>query len=146
MNPLRTVFTFVLLFAAATAFATPGDRIEPKNLKYKIFLTLGSKGTVQFKQNGDRLTEPTLVKDPDWKQLGIGVEFRKEPKFLALALRNGLPKALRYRAAIRLKDRKEYVETSLIVPIRSGLISFEAWQDPIEELVLFDFKLTDEKV
>jgi hypothetical protein len=28
----------------------------------------------------------------------------------------------------------------------AGLVSFETWQEPIEELVLFDFKLTDEKL
>lgn len=65
---------------------------------------------------------------------------------MALKLTNGLPKALRYRAAIRIKGRKDYVETSLILPVMTGLVSYETWQDPIEELVLFDFKLTNEKL
>jgi hypothetical protein len=136
----------VLLFVVGTGWAAPGDGIDTKALNYKISLTVGSKGTVQFKQNGDMLTEPKLIEDPNWKELGVGVEFHKEPKFFALALRNGLSKPLRYRAAIRLNGSKEYVETSLIVPIRSGLISMEAWQEPIEELILFDFALTDEKL
>jgi hypothetical protein len=146
MKILYAVLICASLFVATVASGGSGDPIEPKDLKYKISLTLGSKGTIQFKQRGNELIEPALVKDPDWKQPGIGVEFRKEPKFLALALRNSLAKALRYRAAIRLKGQKDYTETSLIAPIRSGLISYEAWQDPIEELVLFDFALTDEKL
>jgi hypothetical protein len=47
---------------------------------------------------------------------------------------------------MRLKVRKEYFETSLIVPVTVGIMGFETWQDPVEELVLFDFKLTDEKL
>jgi len=146
MKTLHATSICVLLFVAGTGWAAPGDRIDTKALKDKVPLTLGSKGTVQFTQHGGKLADPKLIEDPNWKQPGIGVEFRKEPKFLALALRNGLAKPLRYRAAIRLNGSKDYIETSLIVPIRSGLISMEAWQEPIEELVLFEFALTDEKL
>jgi hypothetical protein len=31
------------------------------------------------------------------------------------------------------------------VPVKAGLFSLELWQEPIEELVLFDFKLVAEK-
>ena len=144
MNTLKLVATLGLL-CVTSALAAPHDRIDPKALKDKVSLKLGSKGTIQFKQNGDAFTEPTLVKDPDAKQPGIGVNFDKKPEFLALTLENRLPKALRYRAAIRLKGRKDYFETSLIVPIPPGLVSYETWQDPIEELILFEFKFTDEK-
>jgi hypothetical protein len=144
MNLLRLI-AFLTLLCTAAAPAAPRDRIDAKALKDKISLTLGTKGTIQFKQQGDALAEPKLVKDADEKQPGISVEFKKHPEFIALMLRNGLPKALRYRAAIRLKGREDYFETSLIVPVMAGLVSFETWQDPIEELVLFEFKLTDEK-
>jgi len=145
MKTLRLIAGLTTIIAA-TALAASGDRIEAKDLKNKVSLTLGTKGTVQFKQKGDELSEATIAKDPEGKLPGIGVEFKKEPEFFALMLQNRLPKALRYRAALRLKGRKEYVETSLIVPVMAGLFSGESWQDPIEELVLFDFKLTDEKL
>jgi hypothetical protein len=145
MTTLRLIAAFTAL-VVAIASAAPRDRIEPKDLKDKISLTVGSEGTIQFKQQGDAITEPKLIKDPDAKQPGIGVELKLKPEFLALTLQNRLPKALRYRAAVRLKGRKDYFETSLIVPVMSGLVSYETWQDPIEELVLFDFKLTDEKL
>lgn len=147
IHPMKTLGIIAVFtgLCFASALAAPGDRIDAKDLKNKVTLTLGSKGTIQLKPLANALNEPTLIKDPDEKQPGISVEFKKEPDFLALNLKNRLPKALWYRAAVRLKGRKEYVETSLIVPVAAGLISFETWQDPIEELVLFDFRLTDEK-
>jgi hypothetical protein len=145
MNALRLIAGITLLGTAISP-ATPGDQIDPKDFKDKVSLTLGTQGTIQFKQGGNTITSATLIKDPDQKQPGISVEFKKQPEFLNLMLKNGLPKALRYRAAIRMKGRKDYIETSLIVPVMAGLLSFETWQDPIEELILFDFKLTDEKL
>ena len=46
--------------------------------------------------------------------------------------------------AVQLTARRIGYQTS-IVPVKSGLFGIELWQDPIEELVLFDFKLTDGK-
>jgi hypothetical protein len=145
MNFPRFIIAAVLL-GAAVASAAPRDRIDPKDLKDTVSLKVGSKGVIQFKQQGDAITEPKLVQNADPKEPGVTVEFKKNENQLMLALQNQLPKALRYRAAIRLKGRREFVETSLIVPVMAGLYSFESWQDPIEELVLFDFKLTDEKL
>ena len=42
------------------------------------------------------------------------------------------------------RGKTTYFETD-IVTIMAGLSDYESWEDPIEELVLFDFKLTDEK-
>ena len=144
MNALRLIAAAVLLFAGR-GLAAPHDRVDLKELKLKVSLTLGSKGTIEFKQQGDGLTAATLIKSPHDKNPGISVEFTKQPEFFALTLQNQLPKALRYRAAVRLKGRKDFFETSLIVPVMAGLISSEIWADPIAELVLFDFNLTDEK-
>jgi len=145
MNALKLIAAFALLGTSAS-LAAPGDQIDPKEYKDSVSLLLGTQGTIQFKQEGDKVTRATLVQDPDQKLQGIRVEFKKQPEFLALMLKNSLPNALRYRAAIRLKGRKGYFETSLIVPVMAGLLSYETWQDPIEELILFEFKLTDEKL
>lgn len=145
MNTLRLVAALTL-FLTAAALGAPGDRIAAKDLKGKISLHVGTKGTIQFKQQGDVLAEPMLVSDPDGNLPGVGVACQMEPKLFLLILRNRLSKALRYRAVVRLKGRSEFVETSLIVPVMTGLSSYESWQDPIEELVLFDFQLTDEKL
>ena len=149
MKNLRIVphlVTLFILLSVATVLAVPGERIDPKSVKHKVSFTLGAKGTIQFKQRGDLLTEPKLSNKFE-EGGGVGGEFRKNDKddrLIGLMVQNRFPKALRYRALMRLKGRKEYVETS-IVPVMAGLLSYESWADPIEELILFDFRLTDEK-
>ena len=64
---------------------------------------------------------------------------------LLLTVENHYLKTLRYRVAMRLKGRKDYIETS-IVPVMAGIFSGESWVDPIEDIILFEFKLTDEKL
>lgn len=146
MNALK-LLALLLLTCLAKTHAAPNDPIKPDEIKEKISLTLGTKGIIQFKQEGNVLSAPVLAKEADPKQPGVSVEFGKQPEFLALNLKNLFPKALRYRAAIRLKGSKDFVETSLVLPVYAGLFSYETWQDPrIEELLLFDFKLTDEKL
>lgn len=144
MNALRLLPSLLVVFVAAT-FAAPGERVDRQAIKDSVTLQLGSAGTIQFKQVGDKLTELKLVKTPEGDQTGIDVEFKKHPEFLAMKLKNNLTKSIRYRAAIRIKGRQDYVETSLIVPVAPGLFSYESWGDPIEELVLFDFQLVDPK-
>ena len=145
MNILRLIATVTCLLVV-TVLGAPGDRIDDQSLKNPIRLNLGAKGFILLKELPNGQQEATLVPARPGKQPGVSVELKKEPEFIALTLQNRLPKALRYRAAVRLKGSGAYVETSLIVPVTPGLFSFESWQDPIEELVLFDFKLTDEKL
>jgi hypothetical protein len=141
----------ILLLAAALSFlctaaalAAPRERIDPKSVRDKISLTLGTKGTIQFKQQGDMLTDPKLGDADDRGKPGMGVELKKEDKLFILVVQNRFPKGLRYRAAARLKGAEDFVETS-VVRVGARLSSFESWDDPIEEIILFDFKLTDEK-
>ena len=140
----------LMLGCANSLFSAPRDRIDPKTLKDKVSITLGTEGTIQFKQNGNTLAEPKLIKSTDEKEPGVGYKFESHSSgaseaMLLLIVRNHYPKVLRYRAAMRIKGRKDYVETS-IVPVGAGLACYESWVDPIEELILFDFKLTDEKM
>jgi hypothetical protein len=139
-----TILTVLALLGTASVMAAPNDQIDVQAIKARITLHLGDKGLIQFKRDGNTLAEPKLIQSSDEKAPGVEVEFKKEPEFLMLNLKNRFPKGLFYRAAIRLKGRTDYVETSLITPVGAGLLSLESWQDLIEELVLFDFKLTDE--
>jgi hypothetical protein len=146
MNFLRPI-AMVALFCAASSvtFAAPRDRIDPATIKDKVSLKLGTKGTIQFKAQGDVLAEPKLVKDAPENAAGVGAELSKSDNLIMLRVQNRFAKNLHYRAAIRLKGRTDFVETSLI-PVKAGLLSFESWGDPIEEIILFEFKLTDEKL
>src|ERR1700754_2129099 len=110
MNASGLIASFMILFAASV-LAAPGERIDPKTLKQKISLRLGAKGTIQFKQEGDTLKDPTLVKDAPEQQPGIAIDFKKHEGDPLLILQSRFPKALKCRAAIRIKGRKDYVET-----------------------------------
>jgi len=58
-----------------------------------------------------------------------------------LSTKNPFTKDRRSGPSARHKGRKAFFETS-IVPVKAGLFSLELWREPIEELVLFDFKLS----
>jgi hypothetical protein len=136
----------LLLIMAASIFAIPlsAETPNPATLKDKINIVLGDKAAVQFHVEGDVLSKPTVVTKPDPKTPTVTFDFSKQDNILILATKNPFPKALKFRAMLRIKGRTNYVETN-ILPIMAGLSSYESWGDPIEDLILFDFKLTDQK-
>src|SRR5947209_5626699 len=113
-------------------------------IKDKVTIEPGKTLAVRFEQDGNMLSHPRVVDKPDDKAPTPTFDFRKMDENLLLTTKNPFPKDLKFRALARLKGRKDYFETS-IVPVKSGLFSIELWQDPIEELVLFDFKLVGEE-
>jgi hypothetical protein len=118
--------------------------IDPAAIKDKVTLTVGSKIDVQFDQKDKVLSNSRVVENPKDEVSSVHMEFSNQGQGLTLVTKNPFPKDLSFRAIARHKGRKTYIETS-IVPVRAGLLSFELWQEPIEELVLFDFKLIDAK-
>jgi len=109
-----------------------------------VKISLGKKLFVRFDQKGDALSNPKAVKQEGADRPTPVFDFSEIDDNLMLVKKNPFPKDLKFRALARLKGRKDYFETS-IVPVKSGLFSIELWRDPIEELVLVDFKLVDEK-
>lgn len=139
----KTLITILSLLCSLSAFAAPP--VDPATLEDKVTLTVGKKLTVQFQPDGDALKKPTVVERSDPKQPRVILDFGMHEGTLILSIKNRFPRALRVRCLMRLKGQTAYSETS-ILPILAGLSDFESWRDPIEEIVLFDFKLTDEKV
>jgi hypothetical protein len=132
------------LIAAVTIAAAPDKTIDPSALKDKVTIGLGKKLAVQFQRDGDSLSRPKVVEKLTDDPPTLSLDFRKQGDNLMLVSKNPFRKDLKFRAGARLKGHKEYFETS-IVPVKAGLLGFELWQDPIEELVLFDFKLIDDQ-
>jgi hypothetical protein len=139
---LHRSLAVILLIVVPTAGSAPGDKIDPAKLKDKVTISLGKKLFVQFERKNDVLSRPKIVKQAGEKPPTPTFDFGTMDDNLMLMTQNPFSKDLKFRAAMRLKGRKDYVETS-IVPVRSGRFSIELWRDAIEELVLFDFKLTD---
>lgn len=118
--------------------------IDPAGIKEKVAIRLNQKLDIQFQQEGGAISGPVVVDKPRAGVPTLHVDFKKQGESLMLATQNPFPKDLTFRALARYKGRKSYFETS-IVPVKAGLFGLELWQDPIEELVLFDFKLADDK-
>jgi len=143
MRSIRRL-AIVLLITTPTAIAAVDDTPDPATLKDKVTIAVGKKLIVQFEQKGDALGNPKVVEKAGDKPPTPSFDFRKMGDNLILSTKNPFPKDLKFRALARLKGRKDYFETS-IEPVKSGIFGIELWQDPIEELILFDFKLADKK-
>ena len=134
----------VALILLVGAPAPADDKVDPAKLKDKVSVAIGKNLAVRFEQAGDKLTRPKVLAEADDKSPTPSFSFRPMGDTLFLTTKNPYPRDLQFRALARLKGRKDYFETS-IVPVKSGLFGIEVWQDPIEELILFDFKLVGGK-
>jgi hypothetical protein len=61
-------------------------------------------------------------------------------KIIVLTTIHHLEKPITFKAKIKIKGISEYIETS-IVDIYPNVISIEQWQDEIESIFLYDFKI-----
>jgi hypothetical protein len=138
----RKLFLSLLALATTMTALAADKEIDPTKLKDKVTIALGKKSAVQFQRKGNKLSAPKVVEKATDDPPTLTFDFRKQDDNLMLMSKNPFKKDLKFRAAMRLKGQKEYIETS-IVPVRAELLSFEVWGDPIEELVLFDFSLID---
>ena len=118
--------------------------LDPAQIKEKVTIKLDQKLDIQFTQKGDVISALEVVQKPRAGSPAVHVEFSKQDDNLMLVTQNPFPKNLSFRALARYKGGESYMETS-IVPVRAGIFGIETWRDPIEELVLFDFKLVDDK-
>jgi hypothetical protein len=74
----------------------------------------------------------------------VWLDFRQDQRGYVLFICHSFSKTLEARCLARLRGYDTYFETD-ILPIPVKLVSPEIWKETIEELVLFDFKLTDRK-
>jgi hypothetical protein len=132
----------VVLAVVPAVCAAADDKLDPAKITDKLKIRVGEKLIVRFERKGDALSDPKVVKQATADPPTPIFDFGKLDDNLALTTKNPFSKDLKFRALARLKGRNDYFETS-IVPVKSALFGVELWQDPIEELVLFEFKLVD---
>jgi hypothetical protein len=127
----------IVALSASTLAAT----LDPSKIEDKVDIKLGEKLTVQFEVQGHSLKKPKIVERPDPKRPNLTLDFGKHGEDLILHIQNPFPQSLQMRCLMRLKGQQGYVETNILsIPAKVG--DFEGWRDPIEELVLFDFRLS----
>ena len=131
--------TLIIVIALLTTPAL-AQTLDPSKIDDKVAIKVGERLTIQFQTQGESLKMPKIVEQPDPKRPSMTLDFSKRDQMIMLHIKNGFSQTLRMRCLMRLTGRDGYVETS-IVPIPAGLGDFEGWQDPVEEVVLFDFRL-----
>lgn len=140
---IRTSAFAILLCAGVQAFSdAPPD---PSKLKDTIKVTVGQKVLVTFHAQDDKLQEPKVVQKVDEKQPSVSIALTMEQGIRMLSIENGFPRGLRMRCLAKLAGTKQYVEMG-VHPLFPNLSSTEAIGDPVEELVFFDFQLTNDKL
>jgi|GEM_PF-2419325 len=114
------------------------------NIKDKVAIKLGQHLSAQFEVKGDELLDPKITPAAKEKLDSLSLDFREDKRGRTLFLSHSFPRSMQARCLARLKGSDTYFETD-ILPVPAKTINPEIWSDPIEELVLFDFKLTDTK-
>jgi hypothetical protein len=136
----------VIFFSVSPVFAARGDRIEVPTIHDSLRISLGQKFAVAFDQRGDRLVKPRRVKSAP-KGAAVTLWFfvdEKKKDLIIFVVGSSYPRIVRYRAAARAKGYRDFIETNML-PLNPNIPVYEGWTDPFEELVLFDFHLTNEK-
>jgi tetratricopeptide (TPR) repeat protein len=111
------------------------------NISNKISVNFGHRIVAQFEVNGDLPVAPKVVEGKQEPVNSLSLEFRQDKRGRTLFLTHSFGRMLHARCLARLKDYDAYFETD-ILPVPPKTINPEIWSDPIEELVLFDFKLS----
>lgn len=111
------------------------------DLTDKVQVQLGHQVQAEFKVTGDKLIAPTLIPVKAKRLNAVFLNFYSEKSNHILRLSHSFSRTMVARCLARLQGYDAYFETD-ILPVEVRSISPELWQEPIEELVLFDFKLT----
>jgi hypothetical protein len=149
MNRIQLLLTLSVAFLFAPLSSTraaKGDVIDVAKIRNSVHISLGQKIAVVFDQRGDQLINPRRVHSTQ-KGAIVTLEFSADDKkkgLLMLWVKSSHPRIVRYRAAFRLKGRRDFLETNML-PLNPNIPVLEGWMDPFQELVLFDFHLTNEK-
>jgi tetratricopeptide (TPR) repeat protein len=114
------------------------------NIEHKVVVKIGHKANAQFAVRGNQLVEPKIGLAGTQKPNSVWLDFGEDKQQRILFLWHSFPRTMKARCLARLKGYDTYFETD-ILPVPVKTISPEIWKEPIEELVLFDFKLTDSK-
>jgi hypothetical protein len=140
---LATLLVTIILCASARAEYEP---IDITHLRDTIHIRFHQKFAIFFDQRGNRLGNPRLL-TTSTKQPYIVGEFTDTPKgSRMLMLQSTFPKMVRYHAAARGEGRRDWHRVNRMYGLLPKVASAEGFGDPIEEFVLYDFTLTNEKL
>jgi hypothetical protein len=129
-----------------SAHVAEGDLVDVSKIGNGVRMTLGQRNVLTFDQRGDRLANPRNVQRAE-KRPAVTLQFSAHPTekgVVMLDVKSVYPRIVRYRIGVRARGSRDFHETKTL-PLNPNLPVLEGWKGPFEELVLFDFRLTDEK-
>jgi hypothetical protein len=133
----------LICYASARAEYEP---IDITHVRDKIHIRFHQKFAIIFDQRGNRLVNPRLL-TTSTKQPYIVGEFTSTPQGnRMLMLQSTFPKMVRYHAAARGEGRRDWHRFNRMYGLLPKVASAEGFGDPIDEFVLYDFTLTNDKL
>jgi|GEM_PF-4210462 len=144
MKAMRLALQFVPVLCCGLALAEY-ERIDITPIHDKIGIRLHQKFAIVFDQRGKRLINPRLINTAT-KQPVIMGEFLEHKGIKMLIIQSTFPKMVRYHAAARGVGRRDYHRVNRMFGLTPNVAVSEGFQDPIEEFLLYDFTLTNEKL
>ena len=158
---MRNLLSLTMLIATVSVLVADQPKyFEPSTIKEKVRVKPNDDFVVEFNLNGNQLTNPSKSKQAEIKKISIKVKLdqtdaspmpppREGAMRPYLSIENNFEKTLHFRALVRIKGSKEFVElTEDINPIPAGETFNKCWgfDTQVEEVILFDFTLSDKPV
>ena len=145
MKATRLAVLFLPLICCISARAEY-EPVDITHLRDKSNIRFGQKFAIVFDQRGNRLVSPRLL-TTSTKQPYIVGTFVDTPKGnRMLMLQSTFSKMVRYHAAARGEGRRDWHRVNRMYGLLPNVANAEGFGDPIEEFVLYDFTLTNEKL
>ena len=133
--------------------------VDPQEIKDKVSIKLGEECDIEFNRDGLQLTNPGKAKKAEVKKLSAKVKLavtsdspfpppHKGATRPYFSVENNFDKTLHFRALGRVKGSNVFFEiTDDMDPLPAGDTFHKCWgfDDVIEEVVFYDFKLTDKQ-
>jgi hypothetical protein len=142
----RRLAVLLLSLICCTFSRAEYEPIDITHIRDKIHIRFHQKFAIVFDQRGNRLVNPRLL-TTSTKQPYIVAEFTVTPKGnRMLAIQSTFPKMVRYHAAARGDGRRDWHRVNRMYGLLPNVANAEGFQDPIEEFVLYDFTLTNERL
>ncbi len=118
--------------------------IDVRPLRDKISVRMHQTITYAFEQRGDRLVNPRVVHERQ-KKPTVTVELTDEaPGMSTLVITSTYPKMLHYRGAAHFRGKPGFLTTAAYA-VHPNAPDAEGFQDGIDEFVLWDLRLTNER-
>lgn len=106
----------------------------------EIAISLKQTVIIELAQDADGTVVPKIVDQPAPGVPVVVFQFTKDRSARMLKVENRYDRDFLYSGRMCISKRKVCAKTTF-VPVYAGISSFETWNDPIDLLILGDFRL-----